>query len=291
MHDASMRLRLAISWIVHGLRCHEAIHGTTTNELLSQCITLRRRTGRRTRVVTKTDYTRLMTNLLQRSVVRAMVVAFLVSGCGHARAVRSPTQGTDARGDGHSPGPATKPAAEPTTASEAKPATEPTTRLATESTTKLAAKPATGSTTGSTTRPTTKSADRDGKQHSVRATPSRTEPVPEQNFIDRIYFRKNDSRLASGHDVLDAFAGVAASDGMVTLVLIAHADGAERDPQRLSARRAETIKEYLITRGVPENRLQVRIIGAREQLHGPVDEASNGATNRCVQLVVEKPAR
>jgi outer membrane protein OmpA-like peptidoglycan-associated protein len=124
----------------------------------------------------------------------------------------------------------------------------------------------------------------------THSAPARAPTRPLADVLDRIYFKENEAALDGGEDALNAFADLASDNG-VTLVVIAHADAAEQDPQRVSTRRAELVKQYLITRGVPTHRLRVRAVGASEPLRRPSAETQVGATNRCVQLAVEKRAR
>ena len=119
------------------------------------------------------------------------------------------------------------------------------------------------------------------------AAPVTEAPSLPTDVLDHVYFKENDSDLDDDHDILDAFADLAGDDSL-RLVLIAHADARESEPLRISTRRAETVKGYLLARGVPENRVHVRVVGSRAPLPTSATGTDDGAENRCVQLAVEK---
>ena len=69
----------------------------------------------------------------------------------------------------------------------------------------------------------------------------------------------------------------------------AFADARERDPWRLSVARAESVAEWLITRGVSRDRVEPRGCGAKRPLWAD-DAVEHQAANRRVEIVTKTPS-
>ena len=69
----------------------------------------------------------------------------------------------------------------------------------------------------------------------------------------------------------------------------AFADARERDPLRLSTARAESVAEWLVTRGISRNRVESRGCGAKRPLWAD-DTADHEAANRRIEIVTKTPA-
>ena len=69
----------------------------------------------------------------------------------------------------------------------------------------------------------------------------------------------------------------------------AFADARERDPWRLSVARAESVAEWLITRGVSRDRVELRGCGAKRPLWND-DTPEHAAANRRIEIVTKTPA-
>lgn len=77
-----------------------------------------------------------------------------------------------------------------------------------------------------------------------------------------------DSEAKALDDLADHFKDYQQYDHKGTLLIVAHADvrGSDDANQALSERRAELVKEYLISKGVPEDKIQVKAVGKSDQL-------------------------
>jgi len=77
-----------------------------------------------------------------------------------------------------------------------------------------------------------------------------------------------DSEAKVLDDLADHFKDYQQYDHKGTLLIVAHADvrGSDDSNQALSERRAELVKEYLISKGVPEDKIQVKAVGESDQL-------------------------
>jgi outer membrane protein OmpA-like peptidoglycan-associated protein len=69
-----------------------------------------------------------------------------------------------------------------------------------------------------------------------------------------------------------------------TVLVKAFADARERDPLRLSTERAESVAEWLVTRGISRERVESRGCGAKRPLWAD-DTADHDAANRRVEIV------
>ncbi|MBB3193047.1 OmpA family protein [Roseateles terrae] len=90
--------------------------------------------------------------------------------------------------------------------------------------------------------------------------------------------------------VLDGFANGLGSGPATVVRIIGHTDntGSDAINDPLSLRRAESVRNYLIDRGVPGNRVEVAGRGSREPLVSN-DTAENRARNRRVEIFLREP--
>ncbi|TAE50751.1 MAG: hypothetical protein EAZ89_11435 [Bacteroidetes bacterium] len=104
--------------------------------------------------------------------------------------------------------------------------------------------------------------------------------------LDRIYFDAGSDYLnGNARMVLNKAIPLLKQNPAMRLVLAGHADGAERDSE-LARRRAEAARAYLISKGVPENRLQTDVYG--KLLPASESKTEEGRSlNRRVELVIE----
>jgi outer membrane protein OmpA-like peptidoglycan-associated protein len=104
--------------------------------------------------------------------------------------------------------------------------------------------------------------------------------APAADVIDRLYFGPEAVSIDAFADALDAFAQLAVENRDVRLVVVAPVESRKSRPDRLSARRVEAVRSYLVQRGVPSARIVVRPRGAEPRSH---DAAGDG----CVELATE----
>ncbi|HVW60481.1 MAG TPA: OmpA family protein, partial [Puia sp.] len=103
---------------------------------------------------------------------------------------------------------------------------------------------------------------------------------------DRIFFRRAKSNIEKiCLPELDRVAVILKSDTTLRLVIQGHTDseGTDQRNAALSVRRAKAVKEYFVSQGVPENRLETHAYGA----HRPIasNETPEGmAQNRRVDM-------
>jgi outer membrane protein OmpA-like peptidoglycan-associated protein len=107
-----------------------------------------------------------------------------------------------------------------------------------------------------------------------------------QTLCDSAGFPRNLSRLNNVDKAcLDDVASRMRQDPRARVVVIGHADKAERFPEVIGRKRAEEVKQYLVTqRGVDESRISVRSAAASR----PADTGSSAearARNRRVQVI------
>jgi outer membrane protein OmpA-like peptidoglycan-associated protein len=103
---------------------------------------------------------------------------------------------------------------------------------------------------------------------------------------DRIFFRRAKSNIEKiCLPELDRVAAILKTDTTLRLVIQGHTDseGTDQRNAALSVRRAKAVKEYFVSQGVPENRLETHAYGA----HRPIasNETPEGmAQNRRVDM-------
>jgi len=102
-------------------------------------------------------------------------------------------------------------------------------------------------------------------------------------IIPRVYFSANRFVLYKpALQVLDVIYQVLASNASIRVELVGHADFSERDKVRLSIRRAESIRDYLVGRGIEASRIVVRGVGETEPI--VARNSRRRATNRSVEF-------
>jgi outer membrane protein OmpA-like peptidoglycan-associated protein len=77
-----------------------------------------------------------------------------------------------------------------------------------------------------------------------------------------------DSEAKVLEDLADHFKDYQQYDHKGTLLIVAHADarGSDNFNQDLSERRAQIVKDYLVSKGVPEDKIQIKALGKSDQL-------------------------
>jgi OOP family OmpA-OmpF porin len=120
--------------------------------------------------------------------------------------------------------------------------------------------------------------------------------VKKIEITDRVQFKKNSAKLRDASlPVLDQVVEVMAKNPGIRLVQIqGHTDskGAAKRNKRLSQRRAESVRQYLMSKGVEAERLEAKGFGEEEPL---VDNTTreNRRKNRRVEfeIVEQGPAK
>jgi len=104
-----------------------------------------------------------------------------------------------------------------------------------------------------------------------------------------IRFQTNTTQLtASSSAPLQQVLSELLRDRGRAVLVKAFADAREHDPLRLSAARAETVAEWLITRGISRDRIESRGCGVKHPLWAD-DTADHEAANRRVEIVTKTP--
>ncbi len=107
-----------------------------------------------------------------------------------------------------------------------------------------------------------------------------------------ISFAVGSARVDSNFEkVLDAFATGLVQNPVTTLTIIGHTDSSGSDAVNnpLSLRRANSVRDYLNTKGVSPSRILTEGRGSREPLVAN-DTKANMAKNRRVEIYVAEPA-
>ncbi len=91
--------------------------------------------------------------------------------------------------------------------------------------------------------------------------------------------------------VLDSFATSLTNNTLTNITVIGHTDSSGNDAVNnpLSLKRANSVRDYLVTRGVASNRFATDGRGAREPI-AVNDTSANRAKNRRVEIYVAEPA-
>jgi outer membrane protein OmpA-like peptidoglycan-associated protein len=111
------------------------------------------------------------------------------------------------------------------------------------------------------------------------------DPVPQRFLLDGVRFETGSSDI-SPNATLDATAEALRNSG-AKVRIDGHADdqGTAADNQELSLARAEAVKSYLVSKGVPEGNITTRGLSENRPLK-PNDTAHHRARNRRAELVV-----
>lgn len=110
----------------------------------------------------------------------------------------------------------------------------------------------------------------------------------QQNIGDRVLFEVDQSTLtATGRATLDGQAGWLQSNTDFQAIIEGHADeqGTREYNLALGARRANSAKEYLVSKGVPESRLRVVSYGKERPIEICSDEACYAKNRRAVTVL------
>jgi len=113
--------------------------------------------------------------------------------------------------------------------------------------------------------------------------------APVRNYT--VYFDFDRAELASSAVPIVDQAAASARGGQATrLELIGHADRSGRDQynQRLSERRAETVRQELVRRGIPANDIAIRGRGESEPAI-PTADGVREPRNRRVEIILQTP--
>jgi outer membrane protein OmpA-like peptidoglycan-associated protein len=112
-------------------------------------------------------------------------------------------------------------------------------------------------------------------------------PIAKKLVLRGVNFDFNKATLQpAAHPILDEAAEMLKSNPDVNVEVRGYTDGVGSDGYnlRLSERRAETVKRYLVSRGVPASRLSTRGFGKADPV-ATNDTAVGRAQNRRVELV------
>jgi len=121
------------------------------------------------------------------------------------------------------------------------------------------------------------------------APPAAPAPAPVRNYT--VYFDFDRAELApSAVPIVDQAAASARSGQATRLQLIGHADRSGRDQynQRLSERRAQTVRQELVRRGIAAN--DIAIVGRGESEPAlPTADGVREPRNRRVEIILQTP--
>ena len=115
------------------------------------------------------------------------------------------------------------------------------------------------------------------------APPMAAAPAPAREFT--VYFDFNKSTLtSSGHDVIKQAATAAQQGSVAHISVTGHTDtvGSADFNQRLSERRADTVRKALIAAGVPANEITARGVGKTELAVPTADGVKEPRNRRAV---------
>jgi outer membrane protein OmpA-like peptidoglycan-associated protein len=99
-----------------------------------------------------------------------------------------------------------------------------------------------------------------------------------------------DSEAKVLDNLADHFKDYQQYDHKGTLLIVAHTDvrGSDNFNQGLSERRAELVKDYLVSKGVPEDKIQIKAVGKSDQLDQDKVEALQSQNSAQPQRWMEK---
>jgi len=114
----------------------------------------------------------------------------------------------------------------------------------------------------------------------------------QQTIGDRVLFEVDQSNLTTfGQSTLDGQSGWLNNNVEYTALIEGHADeqGTRQYNLALGARRANAVREYLISKGVPSNRLKVVSYGKERPLEICSEESCYAKNRRAVTVVSVVP--
>ncbi|MBI3783557.1 MAG: OmpA family protein [Deltaproteobacteria bacterium] len=124
----------------------------------------------------------------------------------------------------------------------------------------------------------------------AQAAPPPPPPPAKKKIILRgvnFDFNKSDIRKDAAQ-ILDEAASVLKEEGAVGVMVVGHTDskGADAYNQKLSERRAKSVREYLVKKGISASRLTTKGLGETQPV-ATNDSDEGRAQNRRVELLVE----
>ncbi len=114
----------------------------------------------------------------------------------------------------------------------------------------------------------------------------------QQTVGDRVLFEVDQSTLtAAGRSVLDGQSSWLANNSEYNALIEGHADeqGTRQYNLALGARRANSVQEYLVSRGVPTSRIKVVSYGKERPIEICSEEACYAKNRRAVTVVSVVP--
>ncbi|MEQ9186710.1 MAG: OmpA family protein, partial [Cryomorphaceae bacterium] len=130
--------------------------------------------------------------------------------------------------------------------------------------------------------------DESGFKHHYYTMLSEEEPgIPYE--LHSIVFTSGSSELSGSNDELDQLARELLESPEIQIKIDGHTDDvgdAERN-QRLSLKRAETIKAYLVTRGVPSQRVSCEGFGSTKPIAPNTTEKGRNVNRRVEFSILE----
>jgi outer membrane protein OmpA-like peptidoglycan-associated protein len=121
------------------------------------------------------------------------------------------------------------------------------------------------------------------------AAPPATRAIESEIQRFTIYFTSNSTRLpGDAQAVLDDVAAKYRGTTSRSVLIIGHADraGAESYNMRLSQRRAETVRNALVQRGVARDAIRIQAVGEGQQLVATAD-GQHEPRNRAATITVQ----
>ena len=111
-------------------------------------------------------------------------------------------------------------------------------------------------------------------------------------ILDNIYFTAgSDSVQRESRPIVDAVAATLIANPSIKLTEVqGHADAGERDPQRLSDRRAAAVQAALMGKGVPASRLTVQGYGDTQPIARGTAESARAKNRRVSFLILKRSA-
>ena len=115
--------------------------------------------------------------------------------------------------------------------------------------------------------------------------------IREEIQLPGVNFETNSDRLLAGTTgVLDSAAATLERNPTITVEVAGHtdSDGAAEYNESLSQRRAETVRDYLISKGVAANRMTARGYGEREPIADNSTAAGKAQNRRVVLRIIDR---
>jgi outer membrane protein OmpA-like peptidoglycan-associated protein len=123
----------------------------------------------------------------------------------------------------------------------------------------------------------------------VAQKPAPAPPVKKKIVLRSVHFDFNKANIRKDAvPVLDEAVSVLKTEGTVAVIVAGHTDGIGSDAynMKLSKRRADAVRDYLVKGGIPAKRIRVEAFGKRNPVASN-DTADGRAQNRRVELNLE----